>query len=147
MTRKITRAVANIALGFQKTLFLGNIDAKRDWGHAKDYVKAMYLVLQQEQPDDYVIATGETHSVRELVEAAFQYLDLDWKKYVKTDDKLYRPAEVELLVGDASRAAKKLHWKPKHNFQQLIHMMVDADLDRLKQGFKHGTNAYPLVSS
>ena len=134
ITRKITKAVARIKLGTQKKLFLGNLDAKRDWGFAGDYVEAMWLMLQQEEPDDYVIATGETHTVRELLELAFGYADLDWKKYVKIDPRYYRPTEVDLLIGDASKAKRKLGWEPKVSFKDLITMMVESDLktERLK---------------
>src|SRR5438445_2079515 len=128
VTRKVTDAVARIKLGLQKELRLGNLEAKRDWGYAGDYVRAMWLMLQQKEPDDFVIATGETHSVRELVETAFGYVDLDWKKFVAEDPALRRPAEVDLLVGDASKARRVLGWKPEVSFHQLIRLMVDADL-------------------
>ena len=130
VTRKVTDAVARIKLGHQKELRLGNLDARRDWGYAGDYVEAMWLMLQQPTPDDYVIATGEMHTVRELCEIAFTHAGLDWKKYVVQDQRFFRPAEVDLLVADASKAARKLGWKPKVNFRQLVHMMVDADLGR-----------------
>lgn len=132
VTRKVTDGVAKIKLGLQKELRLGNLDAKRDWGFAGDYVKAMWLMLQQESPDDYVIATGETHSVRELVEVAFDYVELDWKKYVVQDPKLMRPAEVDLLLGDPQKAKDKLGWKPEITFENLIKGMVDSDLQKLK---------------
>ncbi len=128
VTRKITRAAARIKLGMQNVLYLGNLDAKRDWGYAKDYVEIMWLMLQQDQPDDYVVATGETHSVQEFVEEAFGLLDLDWKKYVKHDARYERPAEVELLIGDSSKAKKQLGWEPKVKFKELTKIMVDADL-------------------
>jgi GDPmannose 4,6-dehydratase len=128
VTRKITRAATAIKLGLQDRLYLGNLDAKRDWGYAGDFVRAMWLMLQQEEPDDYVIATGETYSVREFLDEAFGYLDLDWKKYVEIDPRYFRPAEVDLLIGDASKARKKLGWEPKVTFKQLVRMMVDADL-------------------
>jgi len=128
VTRKITMALARIKLGVQKKLFLGNLDAKRDWGFAGDYVEAMWLMLQQEEPDDYVIATGETYSVKQFLAEAFGYLDLDWKKYVEVDPRYFRPTEVETLIGDASKARKKLKWKPKVNFKELVRMMVDADM-------------------
>lgn len=131
VTRKVTDAVARIKLGMQNELRLGNLEAKRDWGYAGDYVQAMWLMLQQDQPDDYVIATGETHSVRDLVETAFGYVDLDWKKYVIQDAALRRPAEVDLLVGDAGKARRMLGWSPSVNFTQLVQMMVQADLKRL----------------
>jgi GDPmannose 4,6-dehydratase len=128
VTRKITKAAARIKLGVQQDLFLGNLDAKRDWGFAGDYVEAMWMMLQAEVPSDYVIATGETHTVKEMLELAFDRLKLDWKKHVKIDPKYYRPTEVDLLIGDASKAKKELGWQPKVKFQELIAMMVDADL-------------------
>ncbi len=130
VSRKITDAAARIKLGLQNELRLGNLDARRDWGYAGDYVKAMWLMLQQPDPEDYVIASGESHSVRELVEAAFGYLELDWKKYVVVDPDLTRPAEVDYLVGDASKAHRVLGWRPEVTFRELIHRMVDADLER-----------------
>ena len=130
VTRKVSSGVARIKLGLQKELRLGNLEAKRDWGYAGDYVQAMWLMLQQDEPDDYVIATGETHSVRELVEVAFRHVGLDWRDYVAIDPKFVRPAEVDLLIGDASKARKKLGWRPKVGFEELIHLMVDADLER-----------------
>lgn len=132
VTRKVTDAVARIKLGVQKELRLGNLNARRDWGYAGDYVKAMWLMLQQNQPDDFVVATGEDHSVRELVETAFSYVDLDWKKYVVEDPALTRPAEVDSLIGDSGKARRLLGWKPEVGFTELIHMMVKADLDRLQ---------------
>lgn len=131
VTRKITRAVARIQAGLQNELFLGNLDSKRDWGYAKEYVEAMWLMLQQEKPDDYVIATGETHTVKEFVELAFKHAGLDWKKYVKFDKRYLRPAEVDLLIGDATKAKKKLKWQPKTSFSELVKIMVDADIDEL----------------
>ena len=128
-TRKVTRSVARIKFGLEDKLYMGNLDAKRDWGYAKEYVEAMWLMLQQEQADDYVIATGETHSVRELLEEAFTYAGLDWKKHVATDPRYYRPAEVDLLLGDASKAKEKLGWEPRTSFKDLIHLMVDADME------------------
>jgi GDPmannose 4,6-dehydratase len=128
VTRKITKAAARIKLGVQQDLFLGNLDAKRDWGFAGDYVEAMWMMLQTEVPTDYVIATGETHTVKEMLELAFDRLQLDWKKHVKIDPKYYHPTEVDLLIGDASKAKKELGWQPKVKFQELIAMMVDADL-------------------
>jgi GDPmannose 4,6-dehydratase len=133
VTRKVTDGVARIKLGLADSLSLGNLDAQRDWGFAGDYVKAMWLMLQQDRPDDYVIATGESHSVRELVEVAFGRVGLDWNKYVRLDPKMIRPAEVDHLVGDASKARKELGWKPDVDFKGLIHMMVDADLERLSR--------------
>lgn len=128
VTRKISKAVANIKKGIQKELFLGNLEAKRDWGYAKDYVEAMWMMLQPENPDDYVVATGETHSVREFLQEAFAYLNLDWGKYVKTDPRYFRPAEVDLLQGDATKAREKLGWRPKVSFKELVRIMVDADM-------------------
>ena len=128
MTRKITKAAARIKLGTQQDLFLGNLDAKRDWGYAGDYVEAMWMMLQAPQPDDYVIATGETHTVKEMLELAFERLQLDWRKHVKIDEKYYRPTEVDLLIGDADKAKKQLGRQPKVKFEELIAMMVDADL-------------------
>jgi GDPmannose 4,6-dehydratase len=133
VTRKITRAAASIKLGLQDKLYLGNLDARRDWGHAQDYCEAMWLMLQQDEPDDYVIATGETHSVREFLDEAFGHLDLDWKPYVEIDPRYFRPAEVDLLIGDSSKARKKLGWEPKITFKELARMMVDADLADLKK--------------
>lgn len=133
VTRKITRAVAHIKLGLQDKLYLGNLDAKRDWGYAKEYVEAMWLMLQQDQPDDYVIATNETHSVKEFLEVAFAHAGLDWKQYVEIDPKYFRPAEVDLLIGDYSKARKKLGWEPKTRFEDLTKLMVDEDLRRLQE--------------
>jgi GDPmannose 4,6-dehydratase len=128
VTRKITKAAAAIKSGRQKKLFLGNLDARRDWGFAGDYVEAMWLMMQQERPDDYVIATGETHSVREFLSEAFQRVGLDWQEYVTIDPRYFRPTEVDLLLGDPSKAKSKLDWTPKVSFKQLVRMMVDADL-------------------
>ena len=133
VTRKVTRAAAAIKLGLQDKLFLGNLDAKRDWGHAQDFVRAMWLMLQQDEPDDYVIATGETHSVREMLGEAFGYLDLDWQRFVEIDERYFRPAEVDLLIGDASKARQKLGWEPQITFKELVRMMVDADLADLQK--------------
>lgn len=138
VTRKITKAAARIKLGVQKELFLGNLDAKRDWGFAGDYIQAMWMMLQAPKPEDYVIATGETHTVREFLELAFRRLDLDWQKYVKIDTKYYRPTEVDLLIGDASKAKRDLGWEPKVRFAELANMMVDADL-ALEQERLEGT--------
>ena len=132
VTRKITRAAARIRLGLQNKLYLGNLDSKRDWGYAKDYVKAMWLMLQQDQPDDYVISTGETHSVREFLDEVFGYLDLNWQDYVEVDPRYFRPAEVDLLLGDASKAKSILNWEPKVTFQQLARIMAEADLEDAK---------------
>jgi GDPmannose 4,6-dehydratase len=137
VTHKITNAVVRIKLGLEHELRLGNLEARRDWGYAPDYVRAMWLMLQQDHPDDYVIATGETHSVKEFVEEAFGYLDLDWQQYVIQDPQYYRPAEVDLLVGDPSKAGEALGWEPSVSFKELVRIMVDADLEtwerRLKQ--------------
>lgn len=128
VTRKITRAATRIKLGLQNKLYLGNLDAKRDWGFAGDYVDAMWRMLQQDQPDDYVIATGQTYSVREFLDEVFGYLDLDWKKYVQIDPSYYRPTEVDVLLGDASKAKRILKWEPTVSFRQLARMMTDFDL-------------------
>jgi len=128
VTRKITRAATRIKLGLQDKLYLGNLDAERDWGFAGDYVEAMWLMLQQDKPDDYVIATGRTNSVKEFVIAIFDYLDMDWQKYVEYDERYSRPSEVDYLRGDASRAKQILKWEPKVNFKELVRMMVDADM-------------------
>ena len=133
VTRKVTHAAAAIKLGLQDKLFLGNLDAKRDWGHAKDYVRAMWMMLQQDEADDYVIATGETHSVRELLDEAFGHLGLDWQKHVEIDPRYFRPAEVDLLIGDATKAKQKLGWQPEITFKELVTTMVDADLTELKK--------------
>ncbi len=133
VTRKITRAVAHIKAGLQNKLYLGNLDAKRDWGYAKEYVEAMWLMLQQPEADDYVIATNETHSVREFLDVAFNHVGLDWKKYVEIDERYHRPAEVDLLIGDYSKAKKKLGWEPKTRFADLTKLMVDADIELLRR--------------
>ena len=129
VTRKITRAAARIKLGLQKKLYLGNLDAKRDWGFAGDYVEVMWMMLQQDKPDDFAIATGETHSVREFVERVFEKLDLDYRRYVEIDERYFRPTEVDVLLGDSTKAQETLGWKPKTNFDQLINMMVKTDLE------------------
>lgn len=131
VTRKITRAVARIVAGRQKKLYMGNLDAKRDWGYAKDYVRAMWMMLQQEKPDDYVIATGETHSVKEFLQIAFNCVNLNWQDYVEFDERYLRPAEVDLLIGDSTKAQQQLGWKPSVTFEQLVSLMVDADLEAL----------------
>jgi GDPmannose 4,6-dehydratase len=133
VTRKVTDGVARIKLGMKDSLSLGNLDAHRDWGFAGDYVRAMWLMLQQPQPDDYVIATGKSHSVRELVEIAFAHAGLDWRAHVRTDPKLLRPAEVDHLIGNAEKAKRVLGWEPKVSFERLVAMMVDADLERLSR--------------
>ncbi|MHC4132440.1 MAG: GDP-mannose 4,6-dehydratase [Planctomycetota bacterium] len=133
VTRKITRAATRIKLGLQKKVYLGNLDAKRDWGFAGDYVEAMWLMLQQDKPDDFVIATGQNHSVREFLEEVFCYLDLDWKKYVEVDHRYFRPSEVDVLLGDATKAKKVLGWEPKVTFKELAKMMVDEDMKMAEQ--------------
>ena len=137
VTRKITHAVARIKLGMQDELRLGNLEARRDWGFAPDYVRAMYLMLQQDRPDDYVVATGETHSVREFCQVAFDHVGLDWEKHVVVDPKFYRPAEVDLLVGDPGKAKRILNWEPSVTFADLARIMVDADLVGLQQMGSH----------
>jgi GDPmannose 4,6-dehydratase len=132
VTRKITRAVAHILAGLQDKLYLGNLDAKRDWGYAKEYVEAMWLMLQQDEPDDYVIATNEAHSVRDFLETAFSHARLDWQKHVELDARYLRPAEVDLLVGDYTKARKKLGWAPRTRFEDLVKLMVDADVKLLR---------------
>jgi GDPmannose 4,6-dehydratase len=132
VTRKVTRAAAHIKFGLQDKLFMGNLEAKRDWGFAGDYVEGMWLMLQQDQPDDYLLATGETHSVRELIEVAFSALDLDWQKHVEIDPRYFRPAEVDLLLGDASKAREKLGWRPRVGFRELIKMMVESDVEQVR---------------
>jgi len=132
VTRKVTDAAVRIKLGLQKELRMGNLDSKRDWGFAGDYVYAMWLMLQQEKPDDYVVATGETRTVRELLDTAFQCVGLNYEDYVVIDPKFIRPAEVQLLLGDSSKATKRLGWKPKVSFQEMIGMMVEEDMRRVK---------------
>ena len=133
VSRKITRAATRIKVGLQEKLFLGNLEARRDWGYAPEYVEAMWLMLQQERPDDYVIATGETHSVKEFVEATFGLLGLDWQKHVELDPRYLRPTEVDLLLGDYSKAKRDLKWQPKVNFKDLVRLMVEADLELAKR--------------
>ena len=133
VTRKITRAAAAIKLGLQSKLYLGNLDAKRDWGFAGDYVEAMWLMMQQDEPEDFVIATGETYSVRQFLDEAFGYLDLDWKEFVEIDPRYFRPAEVDLLIGDSTKARQRLGWRPKVSFPELVRMMVDSDLRLARQ--------------
>jgi GDPmannose 4,6-dehydratase len=132
VSRKICRAATRIKLGLQEKLYMGNLEARRDWGYAKDYVEAMWIMLNADEPDDYVIATGETHSVREFIERAFGYLDLDWQRHVEIDPRYFRPAEVDLLLGDAGKARRKLGWEPKVTFDQLVKLMVDHDLKLAK---------------
>jgi GDPmannose 4,6-dehydratase len=136
VTRKITRAIARIKHGLQDALYLGNLEAKRDWGYAPEYVEAMWMMMQQSEPDDFVIATGEMHSVQEFVEVAFGYAGLDWKKYIKIDKKYFRPSEVDVLLGDPSKAKAKLGWEPKVSFEELAKIMVDADMREIEQGTK-----------
>jgi GDPmannose 4,6-dehydratase len=133
VTRKISRAVARIKYGLDSALYLGNLDAQRDWGYAPEYVEGMWLMLQQDKPDDYVLATNETHTVREFVQHAFAHADLDWKEFVKHDDRYERPAEVDLLIGDPAKAKKQLGWEPKVRFQELVKLMVDADLEMVRR--------------
>jgi GDPmannose 4,6-dehydratase len=133
VSRKVTRAVARIKLGLQEKLYMGNLDAKRDWGFAGDYVEAMWLMLQAEKADDYVVATGEAHSVKELLEAAFGHVGLEWKGHVEVDPRYFRPSEVDHLCGDASKARRLLGWKPRVGFVDLVHMMVDHDLELARQ--------------
>lgn len=135
VTKKITRSVARILAGKDKKLYLGNIDAKRDWGYAPEFVEAMWMMMQQQEPDDYVIATGETHTVREFLEEAFSYVGLDWKDYVEIDERYYRPTEVDVLLGDPSKAKAKIGWEPKVKFKELVRMMVDSDIEA--EGAKH----------
>jgi GDPmannose 4,6-dehydratase len=142
VTRKITRALARIMAGQQKKLYMGNLESKRDWGYAKDYIKAMWLMLQQEEPDDYVIATGETHSVREFLDIAFGHVNLNWQDYVEFDDRYLRPAEVDLLLGDPSKAKQKLGWHPSVSFEELVKLMVDADLEALGQVSPNGNSTH-----
>jgi GDPmannose 4,6-dehydratase len=139
VTHKITHSVARIKLGLADSLRLGNLEAQRDWGYAGDYVRAMWLMLQQDAPDDFVVATGATHSVREFVEEAFGYVNLDWQEYVVQDPKFYRPAEVDLLVGDPSKAGRELGWEPTLDFRGLVRLMVDADL----QSLQNPSQGYP----
>ena len=134
MTRKVTHGAASIKLGLSDELALGNLDAERDWGYAKDYVEAMWLMLQQDVSEDFVVATGETHSVRELVNVAFAHVGLDPDEHVKLDPRFLRPAEVEHLIGDPSKARDKLGWEPKTSFEEMVKLMVDADLDLLARG-------------
>jgi GDPmannose 4,6-dehydratase len=133
VSRKISRAAARISLGMQDKLYLGNLDAQRDWGYAKEYVEAMWLMLQQDEPEDFVIATGETHSVREFLDEAFGQLSLDWHRFVEIDARYFRPAEVDLLLGDATKARQKLGWEPKVKFKELVRIMVQADLEALQR--------------
>ncbi|MEO1145419.1 MAG: GDP-mannose 4,6-dehydratase [Cyanobacteria bacterium J06638_22] len=145
VTRKITRALARIVAGQQKHLYMGNLDAQRDWGYAKDYVQAMWMMLQQDEPDDYVIATNETHSIKEFLDLAFGYVNLNWQDYVVFDERYLRPAEVDLLIGDSSKAREKLGWEPSVTFEELVHLMVEADLKALGLVPLNGHNAQPVL--
>jgi len=145
VTRKVTNAAAKIKLGLDNELRLGNLDAKRDWGFVGDYVRAMWLMLQQDEPEDYVIATGITHSVKDLVQIAFDYVKLNWEDYVVVDPKFVRPAEVDLLLGDPTKARKRLGWKPEVNFKDLIKMMVDADLEKVKNNIHLSNIQYKKI--
>jgi len=144
ITRKVTDGVARIKFGLASELRLGNLEARRDWGFAGDYVRAMWMMLQQDEPDDYVIATGETHTVREMCEIAFARVGLDWQQYVVQDPAFYRPAEVHLLLGDASKAKQKLGWEPQYSFRQLIEMMVDADMARIEKQVRGSSTGDPV---
>ena len=144
VTRKVTDGVARIKFGLASELRLGNLEARRDWGFAGDYVRAMWMMLQQDEPDDYVIASGETHTVREMCEIAFARVGLDWQQYVVQDPAFYRPAEVHLLLGDASKAKQKLGWEPKYSFRQLIEMMVDADMARIEKQVRGSSTGDPV---
>ncbi|MCA2658755.1 MAG: GDP-mannose 4,6-dehydratase, partial [Microcystis sp. M049S2] len=145
VTRKITRALARIIAGQQKKLYLGNLDSKRDWGYAKDYVRAMWLMLQQEEPDDYVVATNETYSIREFLDISFQYVNLNWQDYVEFDQRYLRPAEVDLLIGDSTKAREKLGWQPSVTFEGLVKLMVDADLAALGINLNNGGDSQQLL--
>jgi GDPmannose 4,6-dehydratase len=146
VTRKITRAVAHIKHGLQQKLYLGNLEAKRDWGYAPDYVRAMWLMLQQDAPDDYVIGTGEAHSVREFVETAFARVNLDWRDYVEIDPRYFRPAEVDFLLADATKARRVLGWEPQVTFQELVRLMVDADMEEVAAKLRGGAGAVKMVT-
>ncbi len=141
VTRKITRAIARIVAGHQKKLYLGNLDSKRDWGYAKDYVKAMWLMLQQDEADDYVVATGETHEIREFLDISFNCVNLNWQDYVEFDERYLRPAEVDLLIGDPTKANQKLGWKPSVTFEELVALMVEADLRALELSSSNGNGS------
>jgi GDPmannose 4,6-dehydratase len=133
VTRKITRAATRIKLGLQEKLYMGNLDAKRDWGYAKEYVEMMWVMLQQDQPDDYVVATNETHTVKEFIQETFALLDMDWEKYVEYDKRYERPAEVDLLIGDPAKAKRQLNWEPKVRFKELVKIMTESDLELAKR--------------
>ena len=141
MARKVTNAAARIKLGLQHELVLGNLDSKRDWGYAKDYVRAMWLMLQQQQPDDYVVATNETHAISEFLDIAFNHVNLDWHDYVEFDPRYLRPAEVDLLIGDATKARQTLGWEPSVTFEELVHLMVESDLEAIGISHSNGTSS------
>jgi GDPmannose 4,6-dehydratase len=145
VSRKITRAATRIKLGLQQKLYMGNLDARRDWGYARDYVEAMWLMMQAEEPDDYVIATGETHSVREFLEEAFGHLGLDWEQYVEIDPRYFRPAEVDLLLGDPTKARTVLGWEPKVGFKELVRVMVDSDMKLAERELRHSQHEGALA--
>ena len=145
VTRKVTRAVSRIVAGKQKKLYMGNLDSKRDWGYAKDYVQAMWMMIQQEQADDYVVATGETHSIKEFLELAFGYVNLNWEEYVEFDERYLRPAEVDLLIGDPAKAKQKLGWEPSVSFEQLVNLMVEADLKAMGLVPLNGHTMQPVL--
>ena len=147
VTRKITRAAARIKLGLQDKLYLGNLEAKRDWGFARDYVEAMWLMLQHDSPDDFVVSTGETRSVKEFLEVVFEKLDLDWQKYVEIDSRYFRPAEVDLLLGDSTKARQKLGWSPKTSFHELVNMMIEYDLELATREKILADNGYETAAS
>jgi GDPmannose 4,6-dehydratase len=148
VSRKITRAATRIKLGLQDKLYLGNLDARRDWGYARDYVEAMWMMLQADEPDDFVIATGENYSVRDFLDETFSYLDLDWKEFVETDPRYYRPAEVDILLGDSSKARRVLGWKPKVSFRELVRLMVDHDLNLARlESLQKANGHVPQVTS
>jgi len=147
VTRKISRAVARIKHGLDSALYLGNLDAQRDWGYAPEYVEGMWLMLQQDKPDDYVLATNEAHTVREFVQHAFAHADLDWKEFIKHDDRYERPAEVDLLIGDPAKAKKQLGWEPKVRFEELVKLMVDADLEMVRRDIEGSGSPNSAVSS
>ena len=146
VTRKITRAVARIVAGQQKKLYLGNLDAKRDWGYAKDYVRAMWMMLQQEKPGDFVVATGETYSIRQFLDVAFNYVGLDWNDYVAFDERYLRPAEVDLLIGDPAKAKRELGWEPEVSFEELVKLMVDSDLQAIGQAPVNAANGADIAT-
>jgi len=146
VSRKITRAVARIHFGLLDKLYLGNLDAKRDWGYAPEYVEAMWRMMQLDEPDDFVVATGETHTVREFVQSAFDHAGLDWRKWVQIDSKYFRPTEVDILLGDASKARRVLGWEPKVRFEQLVRLMVDADMRLLQDQLQGRTTRQAPVA-